>query len=160
NAEAATAGRYRHPPEARSHVPLRPRCARGIGRSEGVSLHMIDLGGGATGNGVSKLVLTILSAVAEAERDRTRERIARGQARSEIARPVPGRGRAPFGFRVEGKGRDARKLLPLIVVVWSTAEFRMAERNELHQPADAGGTESGAQLAAVQPMAAAIGFLQ
>jgi DNA invertase Pin-like site-specific DNA recombinase len=36
---------------------------------------MIDLGGDVTGNGVSKLVFTILSAVAEAERDRIRERI-------------------------------------------------------------------------------------
>ena len=35
----------------------------------GVSLHMIDLGGDVTGNGISKLVFTILSAVAEAERD-------------------------------------------------------------------------------------------
>src|SRR5580704_16251083 len=33
----------------------------------GISLHMIDLGGDVTNNGVSKLVLTILSAVAEAE---------------------------------------------------------------------------------------------
>ena len=41
-----------------------------------VSLHMIDLGGDTTGNGASKLVFTILSAVAGAERDRTRERIA------------------------------------------------------------------------------------
>src|SRR5829696_2007476 len=41
-----------------------------------VSLHMIDLGGDVTSNGISKLVFTILSAVAEAERDRTRERIA------------------------------------------------------------------------------------
>jgi putative DNA-invertase from lambdoid prophage Rac len=30
----------------------------------------IDLGGDVTGNGISKLVFTILSAVAEAERDR------------------------------------------------------------------------------------------
>jgi resolvase-like protein len=36
----------------------------------GISLHMIDLGGDATGNEISKLVYTILSAVAEAERDR------------------------------------------------------------------------------------------
>jgi putative DNA-invertase from lambdoid prophage Rac len=43
-------------------------------KQAGVSLHMIDLGGDTTGNGVSKLVFTILSAVAEAERDRTRER--------------------------------------------------------------------------------------
>jgi DNA invertase Pin-like site-specific DNA recombinase len=44
-------------------------------RARGVSLHMIDLGGDTTGNGVSKLVFTILSAVAEAERDRIRERV-------------------------------------------------------------------------------------
>jgi len=44
-------------------------------KDRGVSLHMIDLGGDVTGNGVSKLVFTILSAVAEAERDRIRERI-------------------------------------------------------------------------------------
>ncbi len=35
----------------------------------------IDLGGDVTGNGISKLVFTILSAVTEAERDRIRERI-------------------------------------------------------------------------------------
>jgi len=40
-----------------------------------VALHIIDLGGDVTGNGISKLVFTILSAVAEAERDRIRERI-------------------------------------------------------------------------------------
>ena len=45
-------------------------------KQQGVSLHMIDLGGDVTGNGISKLVFTILSAVAEAERDRIRERIA------------------------------------------------------------------------------------
>src|SRR4051794_5005382 len=37
-----------------------------------ISLHMIDLGGDVTGNGIAKLVFTILSAVAEAERDRIR----------------------------------------------------------------------------------------
>ena len=45
-------------------------------KQQGVSLHMIDLGGDVTGNGISKLVFTILSAVSEAERDRIRERIA------------------------------------------------------------------------------------
>lgn len=44
-------------------------------QQENVGLHMIDLGGDVTGNGISKLVFTILSAVAEAERDRIRERI-------------------------------------------------------------------------------------
>ena len=49
-------------------------------KATGVSLHMIDLGGDVTGNGVSKLVFTILSAVAEAERDRIRERISQVKA--------------------------------------------------------------------------------
>jgi len=44
-------------------------------KERGVILHIIDLGGDVTGNGISKLVFTILSAVAEAERDRIRERI-------------------------------------------------------------------------------------
>src|SRR5215471_18792907 len=44
-------------------------------KERGVALHIIDLGGDVTGNGISKLVFTILSAVAEAERDRIRERI-------------------------------------------------------------------------------------
>jgi putative DNA-invertase from lambdoid prophage Rac len=51
-------------------------------KRQNVSLHMIDLGGDVTGNGISKLVFTILSAVAEAERDRTRERIAEVKADS------------------------------------------------------------------------------
>jgi DNA invertase Pin-like site-specific DNA recombinase len=68
-------------------------------KDRGVSLHMIDLGGDVTGNGISKLVFTILSAVAEAERDRIRERI------SDVKRDQRTRGRflggtAPFGYRV------------------------------------------------------------
>ena len=49
-------------------------------QAAGVSLHMIDLGGDVTGNGISKLVFTILSAVAEAERDRIRERVSQMKA--------------------------------------------------------------------------------
>ena len=69
-------------------------------QARGVSLHMIDLGGDVTGNGISKLVFTILSAVAEAERDRIRERV--GQMKSDQR----SRGRylggiVPFGFTVE-----------------------------------------------------------
>lgn len=36
-------------------------------KNDGIALHMIDLGGDVTGNGISKLVFTILSAVAEGE---------------------------------------------------------------------------------------------
>lgn len=70
----------------------------------GTSLHMIDMGGDVTGNGISKLVFTILSAVAEAERDRIRERIAdvkRDQKRR--GRYLGGR-RPPFGYRVNELG--------------------------------------------------------
>ena len=68
-------------------------------RKQGISLHMIDLGGDVTGNGISKLVFTILSAVAEAERDRTRERI------TEVKRDQRSRGRflggdVPFGYQL------------------------------------------------------------
>ena len=34
-------------------------------KAQGIGLHMIDLGGDVCGNGISKLVFTILSAVAE-----------------------------------------------------------------------------------------------
>jgi DNA invertase Pin-like site-specific DNA recombinase len=72
-------------------------------KAHGVALHMIDLGGDVTGNGISKLVFTILSAVAEAERDRTRERII------DVKRDQRQRGRylggkPPFGWRVGDAG--------------------------------------------------------
>ena len=63
-----------------------------------VSLHMIDLGGDVTGNGVSKLVFTILSAVAEAERDRIRERIGQVKADQRQRGRFLG-GLKPFGYR-------------------------------------------------------------
>ena len=67
-----------------------------------VSLHMLDLGGDVTGNGISRLVFTILSAVAEAERDRIRERI------TDVKRDQKRQGRylggiVPFGYHL---GRD------------------------------------------------------
>jgi putative DNA-invertase from lambdoid prophage Rac len=68
-------------------------------KDEGVSLHMIDMGGDVTGNGISKLVFTILSAVAEAERDRTRERI-RDVKRDQKARKRYLGGAVPFGWQV------------------------------------------------------------
>jgi DNA invertase Pin-like site-specific DNA recombinase len=75
-------------------------------KKRGVSLHMIDLGGDVTGNGISKLVFTILSAVAEAERDRIRERI-RDVKQDQRARGRYLGGSVPFGWRkVETKGRD------------------------------------------------------
>jgi putative DNA-invertase from lambdoid prophage Rac len=72
-------------------------------KKHGIALHMIDLGGDVSTNGVSKLVFTILSAVAEAERERTRERV------SDVKRDQRTRGRylggkPPFGWRVGDDG--------------------------------------------------------
>ena len=72
-------------------------------QQRGVSLHMIDLGGDVTGNGISKLVFTILSAVAEAERDRIRERIRDVKADQRSRRRYLG-GIVPFGWQVGPDG--------------------------------------------------------
>src|SRR5215468_1056445 len=68
-------------------------------KEDGIGLHMIDLGGDVCGNGISKLVFTILSAVAENERDRIRERI-RDVKRHLAMQGVYGGGKRPFGFDV------------------------------------------------------------
>jgi putative DNA-invertase from lambdoid prophage Rac len=64
----------------------------------GVSLHSIDLGGDVTGNGIAKLVFTILSAVAEAERDRIRQRITDVKTDQRQRGRYLG-GKRPFGYR-------------------------------------------------------------
>lgn len=75
----------------------------GVLKGIGVSLHLIDLGGDVMSNGISKLVFTILSAVAEAERDRIRERIITSKADGR-ARGLYLGGNLPFGYRaVDGK---------------------------------------------------------
>lgn len=70
-------------------------------KGQGVALHMIDLGGDVCGNGISKLVFTILSAVAENERDRIRERI-RDVKRHLASQGVYGGGKRPFGWDIVG----------------------------------------------------------
>ncbi|GJE43779.1 recombinase family protein [Methylobacterium soli] len=72
-------------------------------KARSISLHMIDLGGDVTGNGISKLVFTILSAVAEAERDRIRERIAVVKGDQKERGRYLG-GTIPFGFAVQSDG--------------------------------------------------------
>jgi DNA invertase Pin-like site-specific DNA recombinase len=72
-------------------------------KDAGVSLHMIDLGGDVTGNGISKLVFTILSAVAEAERDRIRERIRDAKADQKKRNRYLG-GSVPFGWALSKHG--------------------------------------------------------
>jgi DNA invertase Pin-like site-specific DNA recombinase len=81
-------------------------------KAEGVALHMIDLGGDVCGNGISKLVFTILSAVAENERDRIRDRI-RDVKRHLASQGVYGGGKRPFGYDiVKGDEREPARLVP------------------------------------------------
>ena len=78
-----------------------------------ISLWLIDLGGDCSGNGISELVLTIMSAVAQFERARIGERIADAKAAMRHNGLHQG-GTKPFGFKFGqrvGPGRT-RKLLP------------------------------------------------
>jgi DNA invertase Pin-like site-specific DNA recombinase len=79
-------------------------------KDQGVGLHLIDLGGDVIGNGVSKMVFTILAAVAEGERDRLRERIR--DAKCHLAEQgVFSGGSRPFGYDIVLDG-EVRRLVP------------------------------------------------
>jgi putative DNA-invertase from lambdoid prophage Rac len=72
-------------------------------KGDGIALHLIDLGGDVTGNGIGKLTFTILAAVAESERDRIRERI-RDVKRHLASQGIYGGGKRPFGFdEIDGR---------------------------------------------------------
>ena len=72
-----------------------------------VALHLLDLGGDISGNGLSKLFLTIAAAFAEAERDRIRERIGQVKADQKARGRYLG-GKVPFGFRRGESGELVR----------------------------------------------------
>jgi DNA invertase Pin-like site-specific DNA recombinase len=90
-------------------------------KERGISLHMVDLGGDVTGNGISKLVFTILSAVAEAERDRIRERV-RDVKQDQKERNRFLGGTVPFGMELAEDG----SLVPDPVAQASIATMREA----------------------------------
>lgn len=71
-------------------------------KSRGVELHFIDLGGDV-GNGIGQLVFTILSAVAEQERTRIRERISEAKLRTRTEGKYQG-GKVAFGYRKDRNG--------------------------------------------------------
>jgi len=82
-------------PRRLGHLPLSVKA-------RGVALHLLDLGGDISGNGLSKLFLTIAAAFAEAERDRIRERI--GQVKAD----QKARGRYPRASSAMGAWQASR----------------------------------------------------
>ena len=72
-------------------------------KGRGVKLHLLDLGGDISGNGLSKLFLTIAAAFAEAERDRIRERIGQVKADQKARGRFLG-GSIQFGYRLGDDG--------------------------------------------------------
>jgi DNA invertase Pin-like site-specific DNA recombinase len=76
-------------------------------KKKGVSLWLLDLGGDVSGNGISKMMLTILAAVAQFERVRIGERIRDAKSRMRHSGKHLG-GSRPFGYRFgppEGSGK-------------------------------------------------------
>ena len=71
-------------------------------KSKGVALHFIDLGGSVS-NGIGQLVFTILSAVAEQERTRIKERISEAKHRLRKEGRYQG-GKVAFGYKKDRKG--------------------------------------------------------
>jgi putative DNA-invertase from lambdoid prophage Rac len=80
-------------------------------RKRGVSLHLLDLGGDISGNGLSKLFLTIAAAFAEAERDRIRERVSQMKADQKARGRFLG-GIRPFGYRIVPIDDKSSELVP------------------------------------------------
>lgn len=73
----------------------------------GIALVLLDIGTDPVNKGgVAKLVFTMLAAVAEMERARIIERVAAGKA-AKRARGGAASGTAPFGWRIEGRGKEA-----------------------------------------------------
>ncbi|OOZ45823.1 resolvase [Solemya velum gill symbiont] len=72
-------------------------------RKREVGLHLLDLGGDVTGNGISKVFFTIVAAFAEFERDRIAERISDvKRAEKESGRYLGGS--RPYGYRIGEDG--------------------------------------------------------
>jgi putative DNA-invertase from lambdoid prophage Rac len=105
---------------------------------------MIDLGGDVTGNGISKLVFTILSAVAENERDRIRERV-RDANRHRVSQRLFNGGKRPFGFDIEKLDERTQRLVPNATAQAALARGRAMrdERKSLREIAAVWASEFG-----------------
>ena len=77
-------------------------------KQKGAHLIMLDFGTDPiTGTGMAAAQFGIMAVIAEWERQRIAERITEGR-RAKVARGGHGGGRAPYGYRIVGSGRDAR----------------------------------------------------
>jgi putative DNA-invertase from lambdoid prophage Rac len=100
-------------------------------KKDKIGLHLIDLGGDVCGNGISKLVFTILSAVAENERDRIRERV-RDAKRHRAERRLYNGGKRQFGWDVV----DGRLVRTSLSRPRSPAQRHCEEQQSLRKMAD------------------------
>ena len=74
----------------------------------GVNLYLLDMGTEpVTNNGTSRMFFGMLALVAEFERTRIKERLADGRTFKKAKEGHIG-GSRPFGYDVEGKGKEAR----------------------------------------------------
>jgi DNA invertase Pin-like site-specific DNA recombinase len=81
-------------------------------QKRGVSLYLLDVGAAdpVTGNGQSKLFLSMLGAFAEFEKDRIGERIRATKQRQKAKGEYSG-GTPPYGWRYDGEPGDKRRKL-------------------------------------------------
>jgi DNA invertase Pin-like site-specific DNA recombinase len=79
-------------------------------KKRGVSLHLLDLGGDVSGNGVSKVFMTIAASFAELEREKISERT-RDSKRYLSSQGVFIGGSRPFGYDIVEDG-DVKRLVP------------------------------------------------
>ena len=83
-------------------------------KTKGVRLFLIDMGGEVTGDGIGKMIFTILSAFAQFERDRLSERI-RDQKKWAVRENVYMGGGIPLGYttqEVKHNGQTVKILVP------------------------------------------------
>jgi putative DNA-invertase from lambdoid prophage Rac len=79
-------------------------------KAKGVSLHLLDLGGDVSGNGMSKVFMTIVASFAELEREKISERT-REAKRYLASQGVFTGGKRPFGYDLAPDG-DIVRLVP------------------------------------------------
>ena len=96
-------------------------------KADGIKIIIADMSSAPiTENGTAKLFFTIMAAVAEFEKGRILERMTEGK-RGKRSRGGHTGGSAPYGFRVQGKGRDAK------LIEDSEEQFVLERARQLHK---------------------------